>query len=362
MFFGDVILKLLQVFVVAMLTVGGALTSMPAVAGEDVVLRVSSWGGKSTQTQIKYAGDIFTNKTGVKVQFIDGASIDHVAKLVAARGRNVPYDVVLLDGDVRAQAIQAGVLEKFDYDKVPNAKLAFDEAKGTEGYSPDFDFVSAIFVYNAEKYQQAGIPAPASWKDLWDKRLTGHVALPDLANGAGRALLIQTSRLLGGDESDLGKAVDEIARVDARSYWSTSQQAEQLIKSGDIWLTVIADGRAYALQDAYPPARAVRPKEGSIAFASTADIVKGTPHPELAAQFLNEIYGALYQLGNAVDFYYGPTNRLLTPIIDADKPLAAKLIYTTEQAKTLYHPDWNKYWAAHERAQDLWNRTITSRK
>lgn len=355
-------MKWLQVFSATVLTLAGAIAAAQPAPDGGIVLRVSSWGGKSTQTQIKYAGDIFTNKTGVKVQFIDGASIDHLAKLVAARGRNVPYDVVLLDGDVRAQAIQAGVLEKFDYDKVPNARLAFDEAKGVDGYSPDFDFVSAIFVYNADKYQEAGIPAPVSWKDLWDKRLAGHVALPDLANGAGRALLIQTSRLLGGDESDLSKAVEEVARVGARSYWSTSQQAEQLIKSGDIWLTVIADGRAYSLQDVYKPARAVRPKEGSIAYASTADIVKGTPHPELAAQFLNEIYGPLYQLGNAVDFNYGPTNRLLTPVIDADKSLAAKLIYTSEQAKTLYHPNWDKYWAAHERAQDLWNRTITSRK
>lgn len=113
---------------------------------KDIVLRVSSWGGKSTQTQIKYAGDIFTNKTGVKVQFIDGASIDHVAKLVAANGRNVPYDVVLLDGDVRAQAIKAGVLQKLDPAKVPNVNFALDLAKNAQGYAPDFDFVSAIFV------------------------------------------------------------------------------------------------------------------------------------------------------------------------------------------------------------------------
>ncbi|WP_171916167.1 ABC transporter substrate-binding protein [Paraburkholderia xenovorans] len=327
---------------------------------KDVVLRVSSWGGKSTQTQIKYAGDIFTNKTGVKVQFIDGASIDHVAKLVAAHGHNVPYDVVLLDGDVRAQAIKAGVLQKFDPAQVPNAKYALDGARNAQGYGPDFDFVSVALVYNADRFREANIPAPTSWKDLWDPRLAGHVALPTLQNAAGRALLIETSRLNGGDESNLDKAVAELGKIHARTYWSTSQQAEQLIKSGDIWITAIADGRAYALQDVYQPARAVRAKEGSIAFPSTADIVKGTPHPELAEQFLNEIYGALYQLGNATDFYYGPTNRLLEPVIAADAPLAAKVIYTPQQAATLYHPDWNKYWAAHERAQDLWNRTLTS--
>ncbi|MDR5826921.1 ABC transporter substrate-binding protein [Caballeronia sp. LP006] len=338
------------------------LTHAQSADPKDIVLRVSSWGGKSTQTQIKYAGDIFTNKTGVKVQFIDGASIDHVAKLVAANGRNVPYDVVLLDGDVRAQAIKAGVLQKLDPAKVPNVNFALDLAKNAQGYAPDFDFVSAIFVYNADKFQQAGIPAPSSWKDLWNPKLAGHVALPDLANGAGRALLIETSRLNGGDEGNLDKAVAEIAKINARTFWQTSQQAEQLIKSGDIWLTVIADGRAYALQDAYKPARAVRPTEGSIAFASTADIVKGTPHPELAAQFLNEIYGALYQLGNATDFYYGPTNRLLAPVIEADPQLAAKLIYKPEQAQALYHPDWNKFWGAFDRAQDSWNRTIVSRK
>ncbi len=358
----EVNLKAFAFLATALFAVAASVAHADTTDPKDIVLRVSSWGGKSTQTQIKYAGDIFTNKTGVKVQFIDGASIDHLTKVVAAHGHNVPYDVVLLDGDVRAQAIKAGVLEKLDLAKVPNARYAFDDSKNPQGYGPDFDFVSVILVYNADKFAQAGIPAPTSWKDLWNPRIADHIALPTLQNAAGRALLIETSRLNGGDEGNLDRAVAEVAKIHARSYWSTSQQAEQLIKSGDIWLTAIADGRAYALQDAYKPARAVRPKEGSIAFPSTADIVKGTPHPELAAQFVNEIYGALYQLGNAVDFYYGPTNRLLEPVIAADPVLAQKVIYTPQQAKTLYHPDWNKYWAAHERAQDLWNRTITSAK
>ncbi|WP_087660722.1 extracellular solute-binding protein, partial [Caballeronia terrestris] len=205
------------------------------------------------------------------------------------------------------------------------------------------------------------VKEPVQWIFNYGGALIGmvHVEFPFMA---GRALLIQTSRLLGGDEGNLDKAVAEISKVNARTFWQTSQQAEQLTKSGDIWLTVIADGRAWALQDAYKPARAARPKEGSIAFPSTADIVKGTPHPELAVQFVNEIYGALYQLGNATDFYYGPINRLLAPVISADPRLAAKLIYTPEQTKSLYHPNWDKFWAAHERARDLWNRTIVSGK
>ena len=87
----------------------------------------------------------------------------------------------------------------------------------------------------------------------------------------------------------------------------------------------------------------------------------GSPHPEAALQFINEIYAPLTQLGNAVDFFYGSTNRLLTPIIEADPELAKKLIYTVDQAKTLYKPDWNTYWDNHDRAIDLWNRTVTSR-
>lgn len=356
-------MKLLSLTIASLFAWGlGVAHSQTTSSPEDTVLRVSSWGGKSTQVQIKYLGDIFTNKTGVKVQFIDGASIDHVSKLISARGRNVPYDVVLLDGDVRAKAAQAGVLEKFPVDEVPNVRNVYEELSDPDGYAPGYVFVTALLVYNADKFAEAGIPAPTSWKDLWDPRLKGRVALPDLQNGAGRALLIQTSRLLGGDESNLDKAVEEVAKIDARAYWSTSQQGEQLFKSGDIWLTVFADGRGYALADIYKPATPVRPKEGSIAYLPTADLVKGTPHRELAVKFLNEVYGALFPLGNAVDFYYGPTNKLLQPVIAADAELAPKVIYTVEQVKQLYHPNWEKYWAAHDKAQDLWNRQITSRR
>ena len=338
-----------------------APASQAADDPEPITLRVSGWGGKSTQMFVKYAAAIFTNKTGHKVQFIDGASSDHVAKLVAARGRNVPYDVVLLDGDTRASAIAAGVLQKLDYDKAPNAKLVYDELKPKNGYGPDIAFVSAAIVINAEKLRQAGIPEPTSWQDLWDPRLAGRVAIPELANGAGRAFAIQTARRLGGDESDLTKAVQEIAKIKARNYYTTSQELEALLKSGEVWAAPMADGRVYSIVDQVRGLKGVRPKEGTVSYNATVDVVAGTPHLLAAHQFINEVYGPLLQLGNAIDFYYGPTNRLLTPVIAADPELASKLIYTLEQLRTLYHPDWNKYWPAHEGALDQWNRLITKR-
>ncbi|MGC3983757.1 MAG: extracellular solute-binding protein [Pseudorhodoferax sp.] len=340
-----------------------ASAGAPAFAAdaEPITLRVSNWGGKATQVFIKYAATIYTNKTGNKVQFIDGNSSDHVAKLVAARGRNVPYDVVLLDSDVRANAIKAGVLQKPDFARIPNAKHVYDELKNKDGYGPDFDFVSLALVYNAEKFKQAGIPAPTSWKDLWDPRLAGRVSIPVLDNGAGRAFAIQTARLLGGDESDLTKSVAEIARIKARSYFNTSQDLENQLKAGEVWAAPWADGRAYAIGDQVRTLKAVRPKEGSVSYNSTIDIVAGTPHAEAAHQFINETLGPLLQLGLAIDFYYGPTNRLLAPVIAADAELSGKIIYTIEQVKQLYLPDWNRYWPAHERAVDQWNRVITAR-
>lgn len=336
-------------------------TAGHAADPEPITLRVSSWGGKSTQVFAKYAAAIYTNKTGNKVQFIDGNSSDHLAKLVAARGRNVPYDVVLLDIDVRANAIKAGVLQKPDFSKIPNAKYVYDELKNKQGYGPDFDFVSLALVYNAEKFKQAGIPAPTSWKDLWDPRLAGRVAIPVLDNANGRAFAIQTSRLLGRNESDLNPAIQEIAKIKARNYYTTSQELEAQLKAGDVWVAPWADGRVYSLADQVRTLKGVRPKEGSVSYNSTVDIVAGTPHAEAAHQFVNEVLGPLLQFGLAIDFYYGPTNRLLAPIIAADTELSGKIIYTVEQVKQLYQPDWQVYWPAHERAVDQWNRVITAR-
>jgi len=336
------------------------LLTAPARA-QDITLRVGNYGGAFTATQKKYAADLFTQRTGVKIQFIDANPADHLAKLIASRGREAPYDVVYLDDDVQAKAIAAGVVEKLDPALVPNLALLYDQAKNKAGYGPGILFYSIGIAYNSDKLKQAGIPEPESWNDLFDPRLAGRVAVPDLSTIMGRDFLMAATHLAGGTEATLGKGIDKIATLKAQSYYTSSATLATLLQAGDVWAAPWINGRAWGMTDRGLPIRFLLPKEGGYGNMTTIDMVKGTKHPKEAQEFINLVLDPLPQLGQANEIPYGPANRLLGPVLAAYPDLAKKSPSSLADIQKLRLVDWTVYNANSDDAVELWNRKVIGR-
>jgi putative spermidine/putrescine transport system substrate-binding protein len=353
------ITRLLAMAVIACWS-GTGFAQQPA-SGTTIV--VGNYGGVFTATQRKYGGALFTRRTGAQVQYIDANPADHLAKMIAMRGREAPYDVVYLDVDIQAQAIKAGVLEKLDPAAVPNVQYVYDQAKNKEGYGPAMMIYTIGIAYNKEKFAAAGIPAPTSWADLWDPRLAGKVVIPDLSSVQGRAFLIAAARLAGGGESDLAKGIDKIAQLKYHSIYTASAQVEALFPTGDVWAAPFSNGRSWALIDKGLPLGYVLPKEGAIVGLGTLDVVKGSKHPKEGFAYINAVLDPLPQLGQAYEVPFGPTNKLLAPIL-ADYPDVSKKFTTSldePEKHNLYIPNWSAYWASSVDPVELWNRKVGNR-
>lgn len=315
-------------------------------------LRVANFGGAFHDLQRKYAAHLFTRRTGIKVEFIDGNDRDHVAKLAAAKGTNVPFDVVYLDDDVHAQAIKLKLIQKFDPELVPNAKRLIDGA--LDEYGPLFQYNSMGIGYNAEKFAAAGIPVPTSWEDLWSEKLAGRVAVPELGHPAGRAFLIQATRIAGGDENTLEKGIDKIAKLKAHSYYTSTTQVEALFQTGDIWATIIANGRLWNLATRFPAVKFVNPKEGGVLSASRIDIVAGTPNAKAANLYVNSVIDPLHQLGQVAELSFGPYNKDIAALVPNYPEFATKIARYDE----LYVPKWDAVNANLDKAVALWARRV----
>jgi putative spermidine/putrescine transport system substrate-binding protein len=326
-----------------------------------VTLRVANYGGSFTAAQRKYTADLFTKRTGTTVQYIDGNPADHLAKMIASRGREPPYDVVYLDEDVQAQAIKAGVLQTLDKSLVPNLKFIYDEALNKDGYGPAIIFVEIGIAYNTVKFAEARIPAPTSWEDIWDPRLTGHLAIPDPSHIAGRSLVIIASRLAGGDEKTLEKGIEKIATLKPHSYYSASAQVEGLLTSGDAWAAPMVSGRAWGMIDRGIPLAFLLPKEKGVSAPTTVDFVTGSKNPKEAHAYIDFTLDPLPQLGQAYEIPYGPTNKLLGPVIAAYPDMAKKFAASPADLQKLYWPDWEEYYKHHQKVVDLWNRLVIRR-
>jgi putative spermidine/putrescine transport system substrate-binding protein len=336
-------------------------TSVQAQQRSDVTIRVGSYGGAFDALQKKYATSLFTARIGVKVEFIDANADDHLAKMIASKGQEPPVDVVYLDDSVQVKAIAAGVIDKFTEKEVPNLKFVYDEAKNPEGYGPAFDFYSCGYLYNVQKFIEAGIPTPTSWADLWNPKLAGKVAVPTLSTTMGQCFLAAAERLAGGDESTPEKGIAKLAEIKAQSYPGSSSTITTLMTSGDAWVVPWLNGRAWDLIGKGYPVAYVLPKEGAYRGVTTINIATGTKHPAEAAAYINEILGPLFQLGMVFEFPYGPTNKLLTPILQAYPDIAKKFPASPEDLHTLKEINWPVFNKSLIRAVNLWNRQIANK-
>ena len=79
----------------------------------DKTLRVAMTGGTFLKIHgEKYAGDVFTALTGIKCEYIGGYGPDTLARLVAQKGRQPPFDVWQAEDPEVFEAIDQGLVEK----------------------------------------------------------------------------------------------------------------------------------------------------------------------------------------------------------------------------------------------------------
>jgi putative spermidine/putrescine transport system substrate-binding protein len=339
----------------------GPAYSAEAQQGSDVTIKVASYGGAFDILETKYVVSVLTARTGVKVEFIDANADDHLAKLIASKGREPPYDVTYLDDSVQVKAIAAGVLGKMNETEVPNLKYVYDEGKDQGGYGPAMDFYSCGFIYNVQKFKEAGIPAPDSWADLWNPALAGRVAIPTLNTTMGQCFLAAAEHLAGGDESMPDKGIAKIAQIKAQSFPGSSSTITTLLTSGSAWAIPWLNGRSWALIDQGLPFAYVLPKEGGYRGMTKIDVIAETKHREAALAYINEVLGPLSQLGMVFEFPYGPTNKLLAPILAAYPEISKKFPASPEDLTRLKPINWSVFNKMLSRAVDVWNRQVASR-
>jgi putative spermidine/putrescine transport system substrate-binding protein len=322
------------------------------------ILRVACYGGVFTEVQAKYAGAMFTARTGIRIEWINGNPIDHLAKLIASRGRAAPFDVVYYDDLVQDAAISANVVMKIDPALATNLAHLYDAAKQKDGYGPGMNFYSVGLAYNKKIFKDNNIPAPLSWSDMWNPKLAGHIALPDITQSTAKDVVIATSRLLGGDERNADTAFPRLAQIRPLYYYQSSADLEAKMSAGDVWIVPWNNGRPATLIDKGVPLKFVIPKEGGLGHETVIDVVAGTPHAQAAMTFVNYVIDPLNQLGQAYEVPYGPTNKLLAPVIAAYPALAKRFPSSPEDLKRLYRPDLKIVNANTPRWVDMWNRIV----
>ncbi len=337
-----------------MLCVAGM--AMPASA-QNVTLRVTSQGGINEVVVGKYIVSRFEHDTGVKVEFVEGNPPTWIQRLVASRGRPAPVDVISLDDKTQPQAVEEELVMKLDPEIVTNLKFLYDEAKHPEGYGPATLFWGCGFMYNVDKFKEAGIPEPTKWADFWNPALAGRISVADISGPCAVDFVLAAARLAGGDEANLLPGLQKIAELKLHSFFTSSADIKVKFESGEVWIAPWNNGRSWDLIGSGFPGKFVWPEEGGFAHTTTVDVAAGTQHPKEAQMLVNYMLDPVAQTGRSYENPFGPTNSLVGTVIQQYPDQAEKLLMIDDVQK-MKSPDWNTIFDNFAELVDNWNRTV----
>ncbi len=327
---------------------------------DGVTLRVATFGGGWDKAVHKYAG-VKLEELGGKVEYVTAPPRDNLAKLIAAKGRPAPFDVVEMGDLTWVDTYEAGFLQKINLANVPNRR----ELLPTQ--SDDWKVASWTtqegIVINTEKFAAAGIDKPERYKDLLNPKLAGKLCLIDISQAGAAQFLVGAAMDDGGSMTDIEPGLRFVKAANPYQFWKVGAQAVTLMNAGDIWASTMHAGFAVQMKRAGLPVAFVHPKIGAnrrgLLKEGWLGVVKGTPSARAAEFFINEYVSYSAQLGLALERGVVPVNNIARAKLADDPVLKEMFLLTETEVANMASVDFNVFNL--DDATQRWARMVSSR-
>jgi putative spermidine/putrescine transport system substrate-binding protein len=268
----------------AMVACGGSDSA--SGSGDETVV----FAGSGADIQKAIESDIFTKfteETGIKVVYQPGTAGENLAKIQSSKN-NPDIDVYFGNATTHAQGTAAGLWDKIDPAAVPSAAKSFEDVRTTDGFGVVFGQYMTGLEYNTKIFEEKGFDPPTSWKDLWDPKYQGHVALYDIAIGYTQDVLPEWAKAWGIDPTDTDALFDKISELKSQQVGiaTTPPALATLLQQEAAWITYNSNLQVVQNAATGVPVKFVAPSSGAVRFENTLDVVKDAPHSENAQKLI----------------------------------------------------------------------------
>ena len=320
--------------------------SLPSVVrAADKQIIVSDPGGPYTVAYRKAFYDPFEKATGIKVISVARESQPVAQFSAMVKTRNYVWDVTTLTISADIPYLEAqGFLEPIGLSSSDYPDLL------PEAITPNFlgvDVYSTVLAYRTDTVKDG--QGPQTWADFWNvEKFPGRRCLRrsplDTLEQALMADGVGLDELYPLDVDRAFKSLDKIKpHIDL--WWTSGAQAMQAIQSGEVDMISAWNGRAQAAIDNGAPVQIVW-NQGLYSIEGWA-IPKGTPHADMAKQFVRFCADAKRQADFTDTLAYGPTNRKSFEFIPPERAALLPTAPKNLANMRLPSPAW---WAEHRTA------------
>ena len=294
---------------------------------DGVTLRVGTFGGPWRDDLVKFVQPKM-EALGIKVEFVIGSPQDNLAKIIAARGREVPFDVVeILDAQVDQMA-DAGLLVPIEYNAIPNASQLDAWQRGANAVGNWT--TQEVICYDKGKFAELGIPVPTTYKDLANDKLSGRVMYADITGGGGLANFAGIVYASGGDTNNVKPGLDTLKTFKDVKFWKAGGDVVAAFKAGDIYAAVAHTG--WCLRAAKFAGANVATAHPKINASKTGVLkvgwlgaVKGTKNAAAAMVFMNAYLDEEFQVAFAKNSGVWPVNKKAMQRMRTEDPVFAAM-------------------------------------
>lgn len=334
--------------------------------GKDVTIRVFNWGeyiSDGSEGSLDVIGE-FEKLTGIEVEYTTYPSNEDMYSILKS-GKS-QYDVIIPSDYMVGKLIAEDMLEKINFDNVPNYEKYCDEKFKNPDYDPTNEY-SAIYTWSTVclMYDSSMIDEEiTSWSALWDEKYSGQILMFNNPRDAMAIALIRLGYSLNTENKDELKAASDLL-IEQKPLVQAYVMDEVYEKMGNsnAFIAPYYVGDAFMIQETNPNIEIVIPEEGTNLFSDAMCIPKNNAlrssneekrkeaemKKEAAEMFINFMYETEVALENIEYICYSTPHTGAYALLDEETktnpilyPSDDFLVEKTETFKNL-SDDTNRY-------------------
>ena len=297
-----------------------------AASGDAGELYVYNWGEYIDESVI----DEFEEETGIKVVYDLYETNEEMYPVIEAGG--IAYDAVCPSDFMIQKMREHDLLAEINFDNVPNIDqidpLYMELSKSFDPenkYAVPYTWGTIGILYNKERLQELGVPAPTKWADLWDERLSGEILMQDSIRSAFMTGLKKNGYSLNSTNPDeINKAKQDLIDQKPLVQAYVVDQVRDKMIGGEAAIGVIYSGEIMYIQDEVAAQNLpfsleyVIPEEGTNVWLDSWVVPKNAKNKENAEKWINFLCRPDVAVKNFEYITYATPNKAAKEMLDEE--------------------------------------------
>lgn len=277
--------------VITVVPAKGAQAEEEAAPSTGVTINVYNWGeyisnGSDGTLDVN---EEFTRRTGIHVNYTTFATNEELYAKLAIGGSD--YDVIIPSDYMVAKLIRNDMLEKLDFDNIPNFSLIDENFRNpqydpTNEYSVPYTWGTVGIFYNKNMVEES--EDEIGWDILWDPKYAGQILMFD--NSRDAFAIAQTRLGMDfntTDPADWYAAAEDLEQQKPLVQSYVMDQIFNKMGNNEAALAPYYAGDAAIILEENEDIGFVIPKEGTNLFVDAMCIPKGSKHKAEAEAYIN---------------------------------------------------------------------------